>query len=100
MSASNWDRCPRCLKQAEDVIDNLQRQVDEAYGHVPIDKFDQMRESLAEQRRLLTQSFQTFREDYRIYGAEEGVVKVRYSGSCSVCKLNLEFACAHPIEGL
>lgn len=34
---------------------------------------------------------QTFREDYEIYGAEEGVVNVSYSGHCKECSTGVDF---------
>lgn len=39
----------------------------------------------------------TFREDYEIYGAAEGVVRVEYSGNCTACGLSTSFSHDHPI---
>lgn len=38
-------------------------------------------------------------EDYEITGADTGIVTVGYSGSCTVCKLSLDFTETHPIPG-
>ena len=35
--------------------------------------------------------YQTFREDYEIWGAEEGFIEVNYSGTCRACGLHLDF---------
>jgi len=43
---------------------------------------------------------ESFREDYEIYGADEGTVTVSYSGSCTKCRLSLSFEDDHPIEGV
>lgn len=37
----------------------------------------------------------TFREDYEIYGAEDGTVMVSYGGSCTTCHLTLDFKHEH-----
>lgn len=101
MSADNWDKCPRCLRQALAVLENLKRQVNAAYGVVPVAEFDEKRVELSKEYAKLEDdtSFRTFREDYEIYGAEDGVVNVSYSGQCTVCKLSLKFTDSHPIPG-
>jgi hypothetical protein len=43
---------------------------------------------------------ETFREDYEIYGAETGTVKVYYGGSCENCGLTLNFEHEHEIPGV
>jgi len=40
---------------------------------------------------------ETFREDYEIYGAEDGTVMVSYHGQCGECKTKLEFKHEHVI---
>jgi len=42
----------------------------------------------------------TFREDYEIYGASDGTVKVDYGGSCTECGLSLSFNHEHEIPGV
>lgn len=39
----------------------------------------------------------TFREDYEIYNAQNGTVRVAYSGHCTVCPCHLDFESEHPI---
>lgn len=41
-----------------------------------------------------------FREDYEIYGAEDGAVIVSYSGVCEECNLRLQFETTTPIPGV
>jgi hypothetical protein len=39
----------------------------------------------------------TFREDYEIYVAEDGVVRVSYSGHCERCGSGVDFKTEHPV---
>lgn len=39
----------------------------------------------------------TFREDYEIWGAENGTVIVHYSGHCTECKAGIDFEHTHDI---
>jgi hypothetical protein len=81
-------------------LDTLQVRVDASYGQVPVDEFDRVRAALAQQRKDAEGAPKTFRETWQIYGADEGVVTVVYVGSCTICKLNLEFTEDHEIPGL
>jgi len=89
------------LRQGEIVFENLKLQVDASYGQVSVEEFDAARANLAAEQIKLEgdNTFRTFREDYRIEGAEEGVVHVHYRGNCTVCKLKLEFDDQHTIIG-
>lgn len=99
MSADNWAKCPRCVQEATKNLDAAQARVDASYGQVSVEEFDQMRAGLATERSKVDNdnSFRTFREDYEIYGADDGVVTVSYRGGCTVCKLELKFKDDHPI---
>jgi hypothetical protein len=48
----------------------------------------------------VTPAGDTFREDYEIYGAEDGTVTVTYSGSCQSCGLSLSFRDDREIPGV
>lgn len=100
MSADNWARCPRCVARDAADIEVRSAAVDKAYGSVSVAEFDEMREALAASRTHHDEynSFRTFREDYEIYGAEEGEVTVSYRGGCSTCGLRLEFEHAHTLD--
>lgn len=87
MSANNWADCPHCLAVARAAKDEAVRHAAESYGKVPVSEFDVLR-ALAE---APIQMESTFREDYEIYGAEDGVVQVSYGGSCDECGAHLEF---------
>lgn len=68
----------------------MEAEVTAAYGKVPVDEFDALRDAYAEKERLYVNpedhnEFRTFREDYEFYGADEGVVHVRYGGQCTKC---------------
>jgi hypothetical protein len=95
MSASNWARCPRCVQRAEEVAAELKAETDRSYGKVSAEAFDIARMAYSDlERRLADEwvTFRTFREDYEIFGAEEGTVKVSYSGWCDVCRLGFNFS--------
>ena len=100
MSADNWDRCPRCVQTDATDLAEREAAVAAAYGSVSVDEFDRMRDELGRRRAEHDDyaSFRTFREDYEIYGAEEGVVTVVYSGACRVCELALKFRHEHRID--
>lgn len=102
MSADNWARCPKCLKEGEASFAKQQIEVDEAYGKVSIEEFDRQRAELAKAQEFLDEddTFRTFREDYEFSGAEEGVVTASYKGQCTKCGLSLKFEEKHPIPGL
>jgi hypothetical protein len=87
MSASNWARCPRCTARAKKKADVAVAALAEA--------------GLDDGTFTVTgrTSEATFREDYEIYGAETGTVKVYYGGSCETCGLSLRFEHEHEIPG-
>lgn len=89
MSADNWDECPRC-KGAEVAA---KAALDSAYGVVTREEWEELQE-----RYSATQDIPecTFREDYEIYGAQEGEITVSYLGQCTRCGLKLEFTEVHP----
>lgn len=96
MSASNWAVCPRCKARRQDELRALDIDIAEAYGSLTIEEFDRKR---AERDELaVEQPEETFREDDEIHGAEDGVVKVSYSGGCSDCGLSLHFDHDHPMD--
>jgi hypothetical protein len=89
VSADNWAICPRCVARARAEHEARFQAAVDAYGTVPAEEYERLR---AEAQRPFDEGdFQTFREDYEIYGAAEGTVVVSYSGHCSVCALGLDF---------
>lgn len=94
MSASNWAICPRCLSRARKTEAEALAKVMASYGKVPLEEFDQARAKIETPNPA---DFATFREDYEIYGADDGAVKVDYSGGCQVCGLELSFTDEHPL---
>jgi hypothetical protein len=97
MSADNWAQCPRCTTNARAALEQREMKVHEAYGTVSVEEFDRLRWSMQEEHGAFEKREATFREDYEIYGAEDGVVTVRYSGACTECGLTLKFKDEHPI---
>ena len=97
MSADNWAVCPRCIKRAEAARAEQIRVTGANYGHVPEPDYAEAVQAI---RDVNPKDFQTFREDYEIYGASDGKVQVDYSGHCGVCELALDFNDDHPIGGI
>ena len=91
MSADNWEYCPRCTRREEVRLGERQVEVDALYGKVSVEEFNTARAALDEEREAFTNRRATFREDYEFYGADTGVVKVEYSGECTICGLKLSF---------
>jgi hypothetical protein len=87
MSASNWAVCPKCIAKARADARAEYRAVMESYGTIPVAEFDAKHAALKDPDEG---DYETFREDYEIYGAESGEVQVTYSGSCGTCGLNVE----------
>lgn len=100
MSASNWAKCPRCVQRCDDELAARLVQVGSSYGLVPIEEFDAARTQLDNDRAAHEKDdeHRTFREDYEIYGAADGVVEVSYGGGCEECGLTLSFTHEHPLD--
>lgn len=96
MSADNWALCPVCHERASKIKAELRDRVRLTYGRLPIDEWDKLRaEADAD---INVEALHTFREDYEIYGAEDGLVKVSYSGGCKECGAHVEFKHEHVVE--
>jgi len=97
MSADNWALCPRCTDQLErDVVDAERAEIaaDDANN---LTAWREAHERTVEARLALHAAKSTFREDYEIYGADDGTVIVTYGGECQTCGLDLEFRHEHPL---
>lgn len=97
MSADNWAQCPRCTAVRTAEFKARDAAIQASYGAVSVSEFDEARRALAADMAKFEDREPTFREDYEIYGAESGTVKVRYGGSCDDCGLSLSFDEEHPI---
>lgn len=99
MSADNWATCPRCKDSKVNRVEELQKEIEEAYGKVSAEEFMRINGQLAQAKLEADKddwNDRHFREDYEIYGAEEGTIKVSYSGTCVKCGLSLSFEHEHP----
>jgi hypothetical protein len=68
MSADNWQRCPRCLKLADEEYGKLVAKVGKAYGKVSAEKYAELVESIKTRPEVP----ETFREDYEFYMSNDG----------------------------
>ena len=89
MSADNWDCCPRCVSEHEANIVKARIAANEALGKVPPEEYMRMLSVIKETEQFSLGN--TFREDYEIDGASEGIITVDYSGHCTVCNLVCHF---------
>jgi hypothetical protein len=99
VSADNWAKCPRCTDSKQAEIDRLTEEMNESYSKVSVEKFMGLNKQLlaAKDAAFRAQNAsETFREDYEIYGAEDGEIKIRYSGYCTECKLQVKIDVDHP----
>jgi hypothetical protein len=97
MSADNWAICPRCVTKARTDRAKAEAAVEASYGRVSIAEFQRAQAALTD---VNPEDYRTFREDYEIYGAGEGVVTVDYSGGCTKCGLSVSFTEKKPIPGV
>jgi hypothetical protein len=98
VTASNWADCPRCLYLAAAGAERRITELRDSYGKVSADEYAAMAKAATVAQVVPRDP--TFREDYEIFGARDGVVKVSYSGSCAVCGLGLDFTTEKLIEGI
>lgn len=91
MSASNWAQCPKCHDKVADQWESESERLKMIYGSVDMHEFLDAKEKLGEKTKISEPVFGTFREDYEFYGAETGVLKIRYKGACSRCGLTHKF---------
>ncbi len=96
MSASNWAICPHCVKRAEDARAAQIAATGASYGTVPEQDYIEAVKAISDVR---PEDYRTFREDYEIYGAQDGEVIVDYAGSCEKCDAHLRFTDRHAIPG-
>lgn len=89
MSADNWAVCPRCRAFEQDRIARAIEDARAAYGVASPEDYEEM--TLAANVPIDLGVLQTFREDYDIWGAEDGVVRVSYGAQCQKCGLTLKF---------
>ncbi|QDF15414.1 hypothetical protein SEA_MOLLYMUR_53 [Gordonia phage Mollymur] len=105
MSADNWATCARCsrdhLLAAAMVEEEVKLSLDRAYGEVSRGEYAALEREgerkVREAREVVDYQFDTFREDYEIYGAETGTVTVGYSGQCTKCDYGVHFEYNHEI---
>lgn len=98
MSADNWAVCPRCKFRHAAKYRDASSLADASYGKVSRDEWAALEDAANALSSDLTE--QTLREDYEIYGAGEGTVRVRYRGLCGECGLAVAIDHSHVIQGI
>jgi hypothetical protein len=98
MSASNWAECPQCKKRQAKAIEDALVAAGKLYGTVPQSEYlAAVKAAQGIATEALNDGGGTLREDYGIYGAEDGIVKVSYYASCTRCGLEMGFESEHPL---
>lgn len=94
MSADSYSVCPRCKKAALKEYEDLQRQLHEGYGVLPLAEFDELR-ARAEKPFEIEESV---REYYEFHlDPDESVLHISYHGKCDNCALEIKVSEAHPV---
>lgn len=96
MSADNWTVCPKCLSKFATEVSNWKKKMEESYGKIPIEEFNDLQKKVAIYQHALQNGMKdavmtdiedetdTLREDYEI-GIRDDVFEVSYSASCDKC---------------
>ena len=101
MSADNWAQCPKCYVTNKAKADELDKIAAEAYGKVPPEKFDQLRQDAFSFRKAITSDdnfCSTLREDYEqgIHGNE---YSVSYHAGCKTCGFKFKYEHKEAVGG-
>lgn len=96
MSADNWTTCPKCLAQAQSRRAGREKEIESAYGTVPLEEFKTLQEAVSATNKVNPDDYESLREDYEIFGARTGTVSISYRGSCSNCGLLIDFKYNRP----
>lgn len=86
MSADNWAKCPRCLKQAADKKKAAEEAMQLGYGKVPQEEFLVLKAEADAPIALED----TLREDYEV-GIWQYDFRLHYDASCEVCGFKFSY---------
>jgi len=89
MSASDWSKCPRCVKAAADVARERKSRLQSSYGKVDPEEYLRMAAEIEKPIKV----HETLREDYEQGVDLDGVYYVVYRASCTQC--DYEFTYKH-----
>lgn len=83
MSADRWSECPRCKYLYDESVKEKINEIKSLYGKIPEEEYLQ---KYRDAKISLLKEFDTsMRQDYEFYGAENGVLNIRFSASCNEC---------------
>lgn len=88
MSADNWAQCPVCVKKSEDFKISEEKRVNESYGKVSREEYQQSVADLYQLKKSVVGD--RMREDYEI-SSEEGFLFINYKASCKDCEFKHSF---------
>lgn len=90
MSADRWSICPKCTERREQKIAKLHSDVEDSYGKVTIEEWDNLR---ARVRKLEDSDKEdTLCEDFDTRINEEWIFSVSYKAGCSECGFTYAFS--------
>lgn len=93
MSANNWTQCPRCYVTNLTKAKELDKAASEAYGKVPVEQFDELRDKARSFREAIVTDDKfssSLREDWDL-GIHKGKFYVSYGASCSTCGFEFRY---------
>ena len=94
MSADNWTRCPRCLKNAELEKEDFSKKAREGYGKLTSDEYEVL---LLKSREPINLD-DSLREDYEFYLDDDGCFTANYRATCGTCNFNFTFHHKQQVE--
>lgn len=87
MSASNWQQCPRCLKEAHLEKGAREKKAEEAYGKASPAEYNLLIKEAA--KPVKTED--TLREDWELGVNSDGLFEVSYYCSCERCGFKYQY---------
>lgn len=94
MSASNWRKCPRCIKERAHRIEQEKIELAKSYGKVTADEYEKKRRAIQSDEELDLED--TLREDYSQGMGTDGTYRVTYLCKCQVCDFTFKYKHEEP----
>lgn len=92
MSATAWDKCPKCVKNNGEQKKELKNKIKTSYGKISVDEFDAMRDSLTNWKYPQD----TLEENYECYISGDKFVMYYYA-TCIDCGFTHEYDHNEPV---
>ncbi len=97
MSSDNWGICPRCFANARFDYEAAQRTVQESYGTIPMEDFEELQVALGEPPTEESMPY-SLREYCEFSMSPSGGFYIYYGCSCEACDFKHDFTHTKQIE--